>query len=157
MARSNVVPERPQPTKNGKGSGDGMGFVQSAHVDDLAFRRRATTRAPRRRGRGRDGVVSGRTVRHDGGCVAGERARGTAPVTAGSGDIEVTASGTGCDGEALVQGVTLTRNPAGTALPRTGSSSSWPMARLAVSLLVVGGLAVFASRWRQRRTATLGA
>ncbi len=82
----------------------------------------------------------------------------------GSGDIVVTATGTGCDGEPLVLTVTLTRNaatpvaaPGGSALPETGSSSSVPLARIAVSLLGVGALAVFAARYRQRRTATLGA
>jgi hypothetical protein len=79
-------------------------------------------------------------------------------VPEGSGDVVVTATGTGCSGDELVLGVTLTRAAAaGEALPATGSSSSIPMARVAVSMLAVGGLMVFAARWRKQRTATLGA
>ncbi len=79
-------------------------------------------------------------------------------VESGTGDVIVTATGTGCDGDALVLGVTLTRNAAGgTALPATGSNSSVPMARIAISLLAVGALAAFAARWRRNRTATISA
>jgi hypothetical protein len=77
-------------------------------------------------------------------------------VPEGTGNIVVTASGTGCDGAPLVLDVTLTRVAAGgTDLPRTGSDSSLPMARIAVSLLGVGALLVFAARWRQSRSSTL--
>jgi hypothetical protein len=79
-------------------------------------------------------------------------------VPPGSGNIVVTATGTGCDGEPLVLGATLTRQAVGGgALPVTGSNSSMPMARIAVSLLAVGALMVFAARWRNHRTANLGA
>jgi hypothetical protein len=75
-----------------------------------------------------------------------------------TGDVVVTATGTGCSGEPLVLGVTLTvAGAAPTALPATGSSSSLPMARVALSLLAVGGLMAFAGRWRRHRSATLSA
>lgn len=74
-------------------------------------------------------------------------------VPEGTGDIIVQASGTGCDGLPLVLGITLTREVGSAALPRTGSDSSLPMARLAASLVAAGALMVFASRWRQQRSA----
>lgn len=80
-------------------------------------------------------------------------------VTAGLHTVE--ASGTGVDGLPLtvstnvdvsVSGATTTTVAGTGTLPRTGSNSTLPMARIAVSLLAVGALMVFAARWRQQHT-----
>jgi hypothetical protein len=72
----------------------------------------------------------------------------------------IEASGTGEDGLPLTVSTEITvagATAGGGDLPRTGSDSSLPMARIAVSLLGVGALLVFAARWRQSRSATLSA
>jgi LPXTG-motif cell wall-anchored protein len=56
-----------------------------------------------------------------------------------------------CGGETFVLGVTVPGG--GAALPTTGSDDSLPLARAGVVLVALGGLAVYASRKRQRRSA----
>ena len=98
-------------------------------------------------------------------------ASGVASLTASvpnvaTGTHVIEASGTGVDGMPLTVSTEVAVSapaapPAsggtgGTDLPRTGSSSTLPMARIAVSLLAVGALMVFGARWRQQH-ATIGA
>jgi hypothetical protein len=92
-------------------------------------------------------------------------ANGVAVLTTSIPNVEpgvhrIEASGTGEDGLPLTVSTEMTvagATPGGGGgdLPRTGSDSSLPMARIAVSLLGVGALLVFAARWRQSRSATL--
>ena len=95
-------------------------------------------------------------------------ASGVASLTASvpnvaTGTHVIEASGTGVDGmpltvstEVAVSAPAAPPASGGTDLPRTGSSSTLPMARIAVSLLAVGALMVFGARWRQQH-ATIGA
>lgn len=92
-------------------------------------------------------------------------ANGVASVTydppPGNGPVTVTASGTGCDGEALVLGVQITRVAgvgagAGTGnrpLARTGDDTSLELGRIGIALVAAGGLTVYALRRRQLRQA----
>jgi LPXTG-motif cell wall-anchored protein len=79
----------------------------------------------------------------------------TIPSTA-SGDVDVTATCAGPEGEAVVLNATVTITAAagatdGGTLPRTGSSDSFPTVGVALVLLCIGAAFVVATR---RRSAT---
>lgn len=78
-------------------------------------------------------------------------------VPPGTGDIVVTASGTGCDGSPLALDITLTRVTTaggGGDLPRTGTDSTVSLAQLGVGVAAVGVLLVLVTR---KRRAAVGA
>jgi LPXTG-motif cell wall-anchored protein len=73
-------------------------------------------------------------------------------VPPGSGPVNMSITGTGCDGEALVLGVVIERvapAAAGVPLPRTGDDSSIDLGRVGLFLLAAGGATVYAVRRRQ--------
>ena len=98
-----------------------------------------------------DGEVLGTAVANDDGLATLSGA--TIPADTPLGPAEVVATGTSCDGEALTLVLSVTivaaQAPPAEPLPRTGSSSSVPMAQIAVATIVAGGfLLIMANRRR---------
>lgn len=98
----------------------------------------------------------------EGGTVTATASNGTATAAVPAnedddGQIEVSVSGTGCNGQpnnqAEVLGVTVTQGTGGTSLPRTGDESSLPLAQAGAALVAVGGATVYGVRRRHRATA----
>lgn len=77
----------------------------------------------------------------------------TIPADTPLGPIDVIATGTGCDGEALTLVLSVTvvaaQAPPAQPLPRTGSSSSLPMAQIAVATIVAGGFLLIMANKRR--------
>lgn len=97
-----------------------------------------------------DGVVLGTAVANDDGVVT---ITATIPADTPLGPATVIATGTGCDGQvlSLALGITIAaaQAPPAEPLPRTGSSSSLPMAQIAVATIVAGGFLMIMANKRR--------
>jgi hypothetical protein len=96
-----------------------------------------------------DGVVLGTAIANADGVAT---ITTTIPADTPLGPATVTATGTGCDGEALslALGVTISAAQAPTEpLPRTGSDTTLPLAQIAVATIVAGGFLLIMANKRR--------
>ena len=104
-----------------------------------------------------EGAAAGSTAADSSGVFSGS----VAIPSSASGDVDVTATCPGPEGEDVVLTATVTVAAAGTgtgtdtgALPRTGSSNSFPTVGVALVLLCIGAAFVVATRRRSTARAT---